>query len=236
VLEKDEAEGQPPVLSKPGQPADNSLGRLLALSDGVFAIAMTLLALDLTVPNLSGTVTSHELAHALSRNAASYWSFVLSFYIVASYWSAHRRLMRSVTTIRPVLVRDTMFLLLIVAVMPFPASLLAHYASTPFALAVYGALSAIASFTLLVLTYDVRRSDPASRAAVTPADDMSLMSGWLNLVVFLLCIPAGYILGGNGPYVLLLLLFTGPLPLLDRLARRYRLDGLWARFKPGPRV
>lgn len=234
--EKDEADSQPTGSAGTEQPADNSFGRLLALSDGVFAIAMTLLALDLVVPSLKGTVTSHELAHALADNAATYWSFVLSFYIVASYWAGHRRLMRYVTTAHPVLVRDTLFLLLIVAVMPFPASLLAHYASTPLALAVYGALSALASCILIRLTYDVRRHDPASHAALTPADDMSLLSGWLNLVVFLLCIPAGYVLGDDGPYVLLLLFFTGPLPLLTRLAHRYRLNRLWGRFWPGTRA
>ena len=235
MSETDEADREPTGRAEPER-TDNSLGRLLALSDGVFAIAMTLLALDLTVPSLTakggGDVTSHQLAQALSADAATYWSFLLSFYIVASYWAGHRRLMRSVTTIHPALFRDTMFLLLIVAVMPFPASLLAHYASTPLALAIYGALSALASLMLILLTYDVRRYDPASRAAVTPADDTSLLSGWLNLVVFLLCIPAGYVLHANGPYVLLLLIVTGPLPLLHRLARHLRLGGLWARFRP----
>jgi uncharacterized membrane protein len=44
---------------------DNSLGRLLTLSDGVFAIAMTLLALDLTVPELPDPVTNTALLDAL---------------------------------------------------------------------------------------------------------------------------------------------------------------------------
>ena len=51
---------------EPREPAsDNSLGRLLALSDGVFAIAMTLLALDLRLPDLGAHPSDAQLRHAL---------------------------------------------------------------------------------------------------------------------------------------------------------------------------
>jgi uncharacterized membrane protein len=226
VAEDDEENRQPGASAISQKPEDNSLGRLLSLSDGVFAIAMTLLALDLKPPNLTGHVTSQQLIHALAQNTDSYWSFILSFYIIAIYWGAHRRLMRSVTVFSPNLVRDTVFLLLLVAAMPFPASLLGLYGGTPFALALYGAVSALATLTLILLTYDVRRSDPGSRKAETPADDLAWWTSWLNLGVFLLCIPAGYVLGSNGPYVLLLLVLTNRLPLLRSLARRY---GIGAR-------
>jgi len=55
---------------------------------------------------------------------------------------------------------------------------------------------------LIALAYDVRRADPASRSAETPADDLARWTGWLNLGVFLLCIPAGYVLGSNRPFAL----------------------------------
>jgi uncharacterized membrane protein len=221
VAEDDEENRQPGASAISQKPEDNSLGRLLALSDGVFAIAMTLLALDLKVPSLNGHVTSQELIHALAKQADSYWTFILSFYIIAIYWGAHRRLMRSVTVFTPNLVRDTVFLLLIVAAMPFPTSVLAQYGSTPFALALYGAVNALARLALIALTLDVRRSDPASRKAETPADDLAWWTGWLNLGVYLLCIPAGYVLGSNGPFVFLLLILTNQLPLLKSLAHRY---------------
>ena len=201
---------------------DNSLGRLLTLSDGVFAIAMTLLALDLKPPSISGHVTNQELMHALAQNGDAYGSFLLSFYIISIYWGGHRRLLRSVTVFHPHLVRDTVFLLLLVAAMPFPASLLGQYGSTPFALALYGAFNALATLALLLLGYDVGRCDPAARAGFTAADRTARGTSWLNLGVYLLCIPAGYVLGGNGPYVFLLLILTNLLPQLKRLARRYR--------------
>ena len=178
---------------------DNSLGRLLALSDGVFAIAMTLLALDLMVPTLKGHVTNQQLVHALAQGGDSYWSFILSFYVIAIYWGGHRRIMRSVSVFDATLVRDTAFLLIIVAALPFPTSVLGKYGSTGFALALYGAFNALATLALILLAHDVRRCDPAARAADTAADHTARWMSWLNLAVFLLCIPAGYLLGGNGP-------------------------------------
>ena len=223
MAEDDEEDRQPDAPGISRKPQDNSLGRLLALSDGVFAIAMTLLALDLHVPALNGHVTSQQLIHALAQNTDSYWSFILSFYVIAVYWGGHRRLMRSVVVFNPNLVRDTVFLLLIVAALPFPTSVLGKYGGTPFALALYGAFNALATLALIALTYDVRRADRVARNAETPADELAVWEGWLNLVVFLLCIPAGYLFGSNGPYVLLLLVLTNRLPMLRRLARRYGL-------------
>ena len=234
MAEEDEQNRQPDAAGIPPRTEDNSLGRLLTLSDGVFAIAMTLLALDLKPPaGLGEHPTSQQLIHALAQHTDSYGSFLLSFYIIAIYWGGHRRLLRSVTVFNPNLVRDTIFLLLLVAAMPFPASLLGMYGGTPFALALYGAINALATLALLLLAYDVRRSDPAARKAETPADATAARTRWANLAVYLLCIPAGYVLGDNGPWVFLLLILTNQLPLLKRLAHRY-LTGP-RRFRIGPR-
>ena len=171
---------QPAALGLAPQAGDNSLGRLLTLSDGVFAIAMTLLALDLKVPpHLTGHVTSEQLMHALAQGADTYWSFLLSFYVIAIYWGGHRRLMRSVGVFNQTLVRDTVFLLLIVAALPFPTSVLGTFGGNPFALALYGAFNALATLALILLTHDVRRCDPVARHAETPGDRLAAWTGWL---------------------------------------------------------
>jgi uncharacterized membrane protein len=221
VAGEDDETRQPDAAGVAHKTEDNSLGRLLTLSDGVFAIAMTLLALDLTVPKLTGHVTSHQLIHALAQNTDSYWSFLLSFYVISVYWGGHRRLMRSVGVFDRTLVRDTIFLLLIVAALPFPTSVLGKYGGTGFAVALYGAFNALATLALILLRHDVHRCDPAARHAETSADRLAAVTSWANLAVYLLCIPAGYLLGSNGPYVFLLLILTNQIPLLRRLAHRY---------------
>jgi uncharacterized membrane protein len=189
-----------------GEVSDNSLGRLLTLADGVFAIAMTLLALDLHVPDLGGdTATNAELLHALGEEVPSFATYLLSFYVVASYWTTHHRLMRSVQVTHPRLQIHTLMLLTLVAALPFPSGLLARYASTPVALSVYGVVNVLASLMLLWLRHDIR----AYGLSAGPADeDARFRTGWVGwgrVAVFALCIPAGFVLGGKGPWVLALL-------------------------------
>ena len=73
----------------------------------------------------------------------------------------------------------------------------------------------------------MRRCDPAARKAETPADKAAAWTRWANLAAYLLFIPAAYLLGGNGPYVFLLLILTNQVPLLRSLAHRYRIGRRW---------
>jgi uncharacterized membrane protein len=223
VSEEDEQPtGRRSAADRPAGPADNSLGRLLTLSDGIFAISMTLLALDLQVPDLGGHPSDAALRHALAANAPSYWSFLLTFYVIAGYWRRHRQLMRSVVTTHPALIRDTLVLLLVVAAMPFPASMLGRYGGEPIALALYGAVNALGTLSLIVMSADVRRLGLSDRELLAPDDYARRQWGWLSLAVFLLCIPAGYVLGSKGPYVLLLLTIPDVVHWTRRIGRRRR--------------
>lgn len=210
----DSAEGDYPG-NDPGSAAkieDNSLGRLLALSDGVFAIAMTLLALDLRLPELGEDATPARVTQALASEWPSVLTYLLSFYVVASYWLTHHRLMRSVTATHPRLLAHTIMLLLLVAALPFPSSLLAGYASAPISLVVYGGVNVVASVVLLWLRHDVE----SYGLSTAPADPVGwARSGWElrgNLVVFVLCMPAGYLFGDWGALTLALLAVSGRLP------------------------
>jgi hypothetical protein len=70
---------------EPDEPAfDNSNGRLLALSDGVFAIAMTLLALDLRLPDLGAHPSDAQLRHALGDD----WRGYLASSSPSTWWPA----------------------------------------------------------------------------------------------------------------------------------------------------
>lgn len=206
----------PAVDGSPSVVEDNSLGRLFALADGVFAIAATLLALDLKVPDLD-LGTDAALRDALSENRAAYLSFLLTFYVIAMYWVRHRRLMRSVVTNHPVLVRDTLFLLLIISAMPFFTALLGSYGSKPTALALYGAANALATLTLIVLHHDIKRLGLADDDdGDEPDHAYRPWNIWLNFAIFALCIPGSYLLGRHGPYLLMLLIVPNLLSLVWR--------------------
>jgi uncharacterized membrane protein len=211
------AEGDEPEQSA----SDNSPGRLLALSDGVFAIAMTLLALDLRLPGLGTHASDAQLRHTLGDDWRRYLAFVISFYVIAAYWGVHRRAMRAVRTVDARLISHTLPLLLLVAALPFPASVLASYGDLPTALAFYSAFNVVANLALLRLLADTR-----SRLDAAAIEERE--RAWANILVLLLCIPGAFVLEGNGPWLLLLLIVSGRIPRIRR-ARRARHE---ARARP----
>jgi hypothetical protein len=89
--------------------------------------------------------------------------------------------------------------------MPCPASLLGRYGGEAISLSLYGAVNALANVSLILIATDVRRLG-LSGSELSATDDLAhRWTTWFNLLVFLLCIPAGYVLGKNGPYTLVLL-------------------------------
>jgi uncharacterized membrane protein len=202
---------------EPNEPAsDNSNGRLLALSDGVFAIAMTLLALDLRLPDLGVHPSDAQLRHAIGDDWRGYLAFVISFYVVANYWGVHRRAMRAVTTIDPRLISHTLPLLLLVAALPFPASVLATYGDLPTGLAFYCAFNVAANLALIRVLADVQ-GRPRDAADVEQRERV-----WANILVLLVCIPGAFVLRSNGPWLLLLLIVSGRVPRIRRAHRAAR--------------
>ena len=100
--------------------------RLEAFSDGVFAIAITLLVLDLHVPERG----DGSLAHALGRQWPADASYVVSFVTIGIIWVNHHNLMRHLERADHGLLFLNVFLLMAVAVIPYPTALVAHYART----------------------------------------------------------------------------------------------------------
>ncbi len=96
------------------------------------------------------------MRHALGHDWRGYLAFVISFFVVANYWGVHRRAMRAVTTVDTRLIVHTLQLLLLVAALPFPASVLATYGDLPTALAFYCAFNVVANLALVRLLNDVQ--------------------------------------------------------------------------------
>jgi uncharacterized membrane protein len=112
--------------------------RLEAFSDGVFAIAITLLALELKVPHLEsgdGHVTPAAVASGLLNQWPSYFAFVTSFFTVLVMWVHHHTIFRLVRCSDATLLFANGFLLMLVTVVPFPTAVVAEYLRTPAATA-----------------------------------------------------------------------------------------------------
>ena len=140
-----------------------------------------------------------------------YLAFVISFYVAANYWGVHRRAMRAVTTIDTRLVSHTLPVLLLVAELPFPASVLATHGDLPSALAFYSAFNVVGTLALIRLLTDIGLHARWTRPGIQERERL-----WANIIVLLLCIPGAFVLQGNGPWLLLLLMVAGRVPRIRR--------------------
>jgi len=100
-------------------------GRLEAFSDGVFAVAITLLALDLAVPGPDSGKGS--LAHQLGSRWPTYAAYVLSFFVIGIMWVNHHTLFKSFARVDRTLTFLNLTLLLFVVAVPFGTSTVAEY-------------------------------------------------------------------------------------------------------------
>jgi uncharacterized membrane protein len=122
----------PPIRPAPDddphrEPRTLGLERLVFFSDAVFAIAITLLVLDLKVPALPDDVSAQAIRDALIAEAPSFFAFVLSFAVVGLYWMAHWRKFQLIVRANQRLLVLNLALLGSVAFIPFPTRLIAEF-------------------------------------------------------------------------------------------------------------
>jgi len=122
-------------------------GRLLTLADGIFAIAMTLLVLDLRLPETPGV----DLATRLGSLIPRFGTFVVSFVVLGVFWFAHHQTFHFVVRVNRTLVWLSVLFFMGVALIPFVASVLGANYDDPIALTLYGGVIGL----LTVLGYVV---------------------------------------------------------------------------------
>jgi uncharacterized membrane protein len=110
--------------------ADRETNRVEAFSDGVFAIAITLLILEIKVPDLSEGISNGVLMNKLMGLWPSYFAFLLSFTATLIMWVNHHGFFNYLRTIDSRFLFANGFLLLVVTFLPFPTAVLAKYINT----------------------------------------------------------------------------------------------------------
>jgi uncharacterized membrane protein len=105
------------------------LERMILFSDAVFAIAITLLAIELKVPAIVSDVTDHKLAESLNEMIPKFIGFLISFLIIGQYWTTHHRLFGFVVNYNLRLMWLNLFFLLAVILMPFTSAFYSEYIS-----------------------------------------------------------------------------------------------------------
>jgi uncharacterized membrane protein len=192
--------------------------RLNALCDGVFAIAMTLLALEVRVPQPAGR---QEFRDRLPEFFVELSVYALAFFIIGQYWQSHHRVMKYVQQVDRRAVRWTIALLASVAALPITVELITHDAQFPEAVVVAAALLTLTSLLNLSLQLALLRPELSEITRATRR--MLLLRSGVTAVIFAAAAPLAYLLprSSSAPLVWWALVLTGTLVRgLDRLVER----------------
>lgn len=130
---------------------DHTLERLVFFSDAVFAIAITLLVIEIHAPDLPRTASDSDHWEALSHLIPSFAGYLISFLIVGAFWINHHRCFALTARYRPRILPWNMGLLAAIAFMPFTTAYLSANMDQRVPALVYcGALFVAASFNMIV--------------------------------------------------------------------------------------
>ncbi len=102
-------------------------GRIETLTDGIFAIAMTLLVLNLGLPQLSESLDCGQLHIVLLQQAHKFFNYALSFVLLALFWIIHHQEFHFIKRTNRLHIWINIFILMFVALMPFSTSLMGDY-------------------------------------------------------------------------------------------------------------
>lgn len=207
-------------MTEENRPAQLRTGRLEAFSDGVFAVAITLLVLEISVPAGS----EDHLLQAVLDQWPSYLAYVVSFATVGALWLAHNAVTDYLDHADSLLMRLNLLLLLVVSFLPFPTRLLAesveHEDAGRVAATFYGLALLAASLLLAVLwryaVYEhlVRPDAGDDEVAVLSKKLTPGLAFYVVMIVLGLFIPVAAVLG----YLAIALYYLIP----SRSFRRHR--------------
>jgi uncharacterized membrane protein len=168
------------------------LTRIEAFSDGVFAIIVTLLVLELKVPALKDHASVSELAHHLLEALHNFVSWLISFVIVCKFWLNHHHILGLARHANYAMVWLNSLFLLGQSFIPFPTALAGEYPVNPLAVSFFGVVFALNTFLFLILhAYIVRNLIKPELAALQ--DSHGIIKAFVG--------PASYLVGAAFAWV-----------------------------------
>jgi uncharacterized membrane protein len=141
--------------------------RLEAFSDGVFAIIITLLVLEIKVPHLQDHHATENLISALRELLPKFVSWVISFLMVAVIWINHHRLLETVSQLSASFFWLNANLLLWTSFIPFPTALLGDYAHNTLAVSFYGIVFCLCALAFVFLRLHLLKNPHLVRETIS---------------------------------------------------------------------
>jgi uncharacterized membrane protein len=188
--------------------------RIVAFSDGVFSIAITLLVLGITIdPGLP----HDKLAHALWEEREAVLAYAISFAVIARFWIVHHSFFSEVKAFDSRLIGLNMLYLGCLVLIPFSSQVLGEYGGQLPAVVVYSANLTAVVLVGQWMAWDARHAGLAKRDAQTERE--SLLRALFIACVFLGSIVVALFDASIAPYIWLLLFFEGRGHVIERLSR-----------------
>ena len=202
-----EGESKPGAGEKELPPLERGrdLTRIVAFTDGVFAIAITLLVLQIDVPTDANS--SSDLLNKLGDQAPDFTAFVVSFAVIGMFWIHNHRFMRTIDEFdRGLMVRLLLYLGVMVLI-PFTSQLLGEYSDRyPIVVVFY-----TANMIAIALAGILMSSHVLSAGLASPGYEwdiaLSRKSSIFTAAVFTATIPFAFVLGAWTPLLWILLRF-----------------------------
>jgi uncharacterized membrane protein len=171
----------------------DEFGRVLAFSDGLFAIAMTLLVVAIAVPAVSDADSVGALWDALGDQEQDFVSFFISFAVIGRYWLAHHQFFARLEACDGHLITINLVYLAFVAFLPFPTDLLGTYFENPLSVAVYATNVAVISGLEVVLFRQAHRRGLMRERLPEPVYRWGVVQSVAPVAFFLLSVPVAFI-------------------------------------------
>ena len=168
--------------------------RLETLVDGIFAIAMTLLVLALAVPDITGPLSNTAVQNSLYSLIPSFYTLVMSFILLALFWSNHHRAFHKIDEMNTPLLWINVIWLLFIVLVPFSASLTGKYGEFPISHIIFNLnMLGIALFLGLNWYYATKKNFIDEK--VSPRDiTVTIRTNVLFIVISLLALSLSFVL------------------------------------------
>lgn len=173
------------MTAKPDS-VDHPLERMIFFSDAVFAIAITLLVIEIHVPHLPHGAPPSAFGHELIALFPSFFAFVLSFLVIGRFWIGHHNIFSLLTAYDPRLLWPNLFFLLAIAFMPFATAFLgANMGAFVPALLYNGTMVGIGLLNLMLTRVAIRTMREAGSASAADIRDLTIRPQSLLLAALL---------------------------------------------------
>lgn len=162
--------------------------RIEAFSDGVIAIIITIMVLELHIPELEANTSDQEIWHALFGLVPHVLAYLLSFVVVAILWINHHHLFDKIPNSTSAMVWYNAFLLFAMSLIPLPTAFLAEHLMLKQAAMFYGFVMFLNAFAFLLLRRYVEVD-----AKLIPYNKKVQQSNYMSSLLYLLSIPMAWV-------------------------------------------